>query len=928
MEEPQPDAAAAAAASTAEPAAVALTAAPTTLSPGATAATTAATAQLTDASGKKVSQTCVTCRARKVRCDGRRGICSNCERLGFPCAFDDAEPMAVLPDSASGPSSAPTAAADILSIPRRRARQACQNCHARKARCTGGTPQCDRCRTLGIDCVYRPGKRTRLSPVLSGSTTGEREHHHQLPPVPLPQPTVTPSSQRLERGRSESSEHIEDGMLATGRAQTTGPLPKVSRLGRSRPDHPITDYTSTGLVVPRSCPTEVLEALAMRTFDQFFRHIHHIPTFAFLHRASLMQRYRAGLVDRPLLLALVGITSLMTDLGPGTRELGKQCIAEAEALVLGRLDRPSTLGLQTLVFVIHHRVLSGRFSSAFMLNGVASRFASALRLNHENTRLCFLARESRRRLMWALYMIDSSMANGYADFSLWAYRNDVMNIQLPCNERNFEFDLPQRTEPLQPPPRTPNGSLQPLPDDIGFLALHVRIRSIRGRILQYTKDVTSTLGGNVGGAGGSGAGADTSDGMDMDLEMARSPASVLDTSIDHAAAAMDVASIPRRVAEIAAELDSFAARLPVSFRWSEANVRLRTYSPRLCVFLMTHVWWEQCHCELYRLALVGLQEALPAPYIAQLSRQFPAFVRHCRGQVLDHTSAMVEMFSCLLTLENGVPVTDLDLPICLYQCVRLLFYINRTDADGLPRTTTNDLFVKLANVCTKVLEQTVTTPATIQIRANLQKLMTRGLSTVEPASSSRGTPPAAVHMEAEDDLSTMLQGQLSNGGNLDATSNGNSVAATLSPLLPGMGQRAAAAPGPPLYIQRHQEQQRHQHQHQHQQHPPQYPLQQQQQQQQQPLHLSHQPLQNIPTTPVLFDSFDTRMAAVPTIPQQSPAASVPNTTGVSSVSSPQPSLTTGGAALDAFDLDVDNFGGSDLGGWFSGDWVTNNEFAT
>ncbi|CAK7270238.1 hypothetical protein SEPCBS57363_004004 [Sporothrix epigloea] len=906
MEKPkEPESAAVAAtANPTEPAATAPAAAPSTTSPGSGDTNATTTAQLTDASGKKVSQTCVTCRARKVRCDGRRGICSNCERLGFPCAFDDAEAIAVLLDTSTGPSSAPTAASDILPIPRRRARQACQNCHARKARCTGGTPQCDRCRTLGIECVYRPGKRTRLSPVLSGSFAAEREHHQRLPPLP------PPSSQQLERGRSQSSEHVDDGMHAPGSAQQTTSPSNVTRLGRPRTGHFIPDYASTGLIPPRSCPSEVLEALAMRTFDQFFRHIHHIPTFAFLHRASLMQRYRAGLVDRPLLLALIGITSLMTDLGPGARELGKQCIAEAEALVLGRLDRPSTLGLQTLVFVIHYRVLSGRFSSAFMLHGVASRFASALRLNHENTRLCFLARESRRRLMWALYMIDSSMANGYADFSLWAYRNDVMNIQLPCNERNFEFDLPQRTEPLLPPPRTPNGSLPPLPDDIGFLALHVRIRSIRGRILQYTKDVTSPLGGSSGGGAGSGA----SDGMDMDLEMARSPASVLDTSIDHAAAAIDVASIPRRVAEIAAELDSFAARLPVSFRWSETNVRLRTYSPRLCVFLMTHVWWEQCHCELYRLALVGLQEALPAPYIAQLTRQFPAFVRHCRSQVLDHTRAMVEIFSCLLTLENGVPVTDLDLPICLYQCVRLMFYMSRTDSDGLPRSAANDLFLKLAGVCSRVLEQTVTTPATIQIRANLQKLITRGLSTAELAPSSRGTPPGVVHTEAEDDLSTMLQGQLSNGGNMDATRNGNSIARTLSPLLPGLLQRASSSSGQTLYAQRQQEQ--------HQQHSPQYPL------QQQPLpRLSHQPLQNLPSTPVLFESFDTRMTTVPTIPQHSPVASAP-TTGASSVSSPQPSLATGGAALDAFDLDVDNFGETDLGGWFSGDWATNTEFAT
>ncbi|EPE02834.1 nitrate assimilation regulatory protein [Ophiostoma piceae UAMH 11346] len=862
------------------------------------------TSSINNGTPKKVSQTCVTCRARKVRCDGRRNICSNCERLGFPCSFDDTPGIGLfdgsngatsgsgigasgaaggavagaglLSDSVAAPTTSIniTSSADLLqSIPRRRARQACQNCHARKARCTGGTPQCDRCRSLGIECVYRPGKRTRLSPV-SGSIAGDNltssnaMNNYNSNNGNNTTGHMGHRDDRYERGLSESSDHADVTMtgIAHGPAQASIPMGSAASASGLAALAGVSVAAggleaSASSLATRSVPSEVLEALAMRTFDQFFRHIHHIPTFAFLHRASLMQRYRAGLVDRPLLLALVGITSLMTDLGQGTRELGKQCIAEAEALVLSRLDRPSTLGLQALVFVIHYRVLSGRFSSAFMLHGVASRFASALRLNHENTRLCFLARESRRRLMWALYMIDSSMANGYADFSLWAYRSDdAMNIQLPCNERNFEFDLPERTESLRPPPRSPGGELPPLPDDIGFLALHVRIRSLRGRVLQFTKDVTSSS------------------------KMALS----------------DIASIPARCAEIADELDSFAARLPVSFRWSEGNVRLRTYSPRLCVFLMTHVWWEQCHCELYRLGLVGLQEALPSLTIAQVNLQYPSFVQHCRDQVLEHASAMAEMFRLLLTLDNGVPVTDLDLPICLYQCVRLLFYVSRGDG-GVP----HDSFLELAGVCTQVLARTVMTPATVQIRANLEKLMAQGLS-IEIAPSGRSTPDI-VQMETEDDISGLLQparaahggGGGGGGGRMPQTSPGSVLR---------INRRAAAAEGFNAGLS---------------------------------MGLNGNGSPANAANAVMFDTFDipggldtnannnnTNTGGVTGQGQtQSGAATTPvnANTGTTADSSPQP---TAESALDAFDLDVDNFGATDLGGWFSGDWVTNNEFAT
>ena len=102
--------------------------------------------------GKKSSKTCCTCRARKVRCDGRRSICSNCERLGFTCSYDEssAEAGGIGPDGITN-----------FALPRRRVRHACVNCHTRKARCSGTTPKCVRCLIQGLQCVYRPTKRTR-----------------------------------------------------------------------------------------------------------------------------------------------------------------------------------------------------------------------------------------------------------------------------------------------------------------------------------------------------------------------------------------------------------------------------------------------------------------------------------------------------------------------------------------------------------------------------------------------------------------------------------------------------------------------------------------------------------------------------------------------------------------------------------------------
>jgi hypothetical protein len=552
-------------------------------------------ANLDVAAPKRISKTCVTCRARKVRCDGRRDICTNCERLGFACSYTDGHGAAVRGGLAAG------------LIPRKRARQACTACHARKAKCSGTLPRCDRCRLQGLDCEYKASKRPSMG--AAGMTSPRSASHDD----PASEDTASPAAFHSD---------------------------------------------------------EQLEAVAQRTFDAFFAVVHHIPGFTFLHRASLMQRYHAGLVDRPLLLALVGITSLLSDLGPGLREYGDRCVAEAEERVLAEIDRPSTLRLQALMLVIKHRILSRRFSSGLMLFSVASRFASALRLNHEAPKLCFLAQESRRRLMWAMYVTDVGISGGIPDFSLWANRPEAIRVQLPCNERNFEYDLPETTEPLVPV-AGPDGNPPPLPDDVGFLALHIRVCWLRSRVLMYTKPLPNNY----------------------------TPA--------------DLEELPQRVAALEEDLRQFAARLPASFRWSEPNVRLRAYSPRLCVYLMTHVWWEMCHCELYRVVLAGLPDGLPANAIVRLD---PGFVAACRRKAYEHARAMADMFGVLLTMDNGVPVTDLDLPVCVYWCARMLLYGLETSAEEL--AITKEGVVEMMRVCRMVLDGGVETPAGIGIVSN------------------------------------------------------------------------------------------------------------------------------------------------------------------------------------------------------------------
>ncbi|KAK1585912.1 uncharacterized protein LY79DRAFT_517975 [Colletotrichum navitas] len=627
----------------------------TTVTASASAAAVGASLSVSPKPTKRSSATtCVTCRARKVRCDGRRDVCSNCERLGFSCTYEDST------SDANGLAAAPT-----FPLPRRRVRQACQSCHSRKARCSGHTPACDRCRAQGIECVYRASKRTRLGI----NPPGRGDHGDQIIRSPTSSTSVTATHRDQPNRRSLSREEAVHDSDAAGPDVVTSNTPSTFNH-----DLPV--------------PDPQFESLISRALDNFFRHVHHIPMLSFLHRASLMQRHHAGGLDRPLLLALIGITSVLTDLGPGTRDYGEKCVQESESLILKSLENASTIKVQTLALIIKYRILTRRFSSAFMLAATAARFATALRLNYENPDLCFLAQESRRRLMWALFMIDQGMAGGYRDLTLWT--PETIHISLPCNERDFEFDLaPPSLRPLIPSPDESEN------DDIGSLALHVRILWLRGRILKFARRASNCSHEDLG-------------------------------------------RLQEQLEAFAKELADFAERLPVSFRWSDNSLRLRAYSPRLCVFIMIHVWWRQCNCDLFRIGLVGLRDSLSRSTSERLG---PGFIARCQRQCFEHAMEMSNMFASIKQLDH-YPVADLDMPVCAYQCIRMLYYIYHLNADEYGLTP--DTLRKKASVCLDVTKGCCSGTAAVSIQADLQRLMDHGLSI-------QATPSRLLSEEPPDD---------------------------------------------------------------------------------------------------------------------------------------------------------------------------------
>jgi hypothetical protein len=111
-----------------------------------------------------------------------------------------------------------------------------------------------------------------------------------------------------------------------------------------------------------------------------------------------------------------------------------------------------------------------------MLAALAARTAVALRLNYEHSALPYVAQEARRRLYWALYLLDDYFCVGLREFELCP--EETIYLQLPCREEVFEAGQKCQT-----------GTLQPSPSDdvvaMGLRGTAIRLTSARRAIMRY-----------------------------------------------------------------------------------------------------------------------------------------------------------------------------------------------------------------------------------------------------------------------------------------------------------------------------------------------------------------------------------------------------------------------------------------------------------
>ena len=243
------------------------------------------------------------------------------------------------------------------------------------------------------------------------------------------------------------------------------PSPSTATLG-SQHDSPARVSDSGQQESP---PDDAVRSLVEMYFDRLYP----LASYSFLHKATVIQRCRDRTIDRALKLAICAITAMFFSKYKEERDAWAQ---ESERIILDRLERPSIFHIQASLLVIRYRAGVGQFPRAFIMAGLAARWAVALRLNYEHSTLSPVAQEVRRRTFWSLYLLEDSFCVGLKEFEL--FDPDTIHLQLPCEDEDFSEERPVSTGYLQA-----GKGLEP--EVMGSRAAFVRLAFIRRSIMRY-----------------------------------------------------------------------------------------------------------------------------------------------------------------------------------------------------------------------------------------------------------------------------------------------------------------------------------------------------------------------------------------------------------------------------------------------------------
>ncbi|KAM0211076.1 hypothetical protein ACHAQD_010406 [Fusarium lateritium] len=443
-----------------------------------------------------------------------------------------------------------------------------------KVRCSGDTPQCTNCQRRNKQCTY--------ASKAGSSTTEATSSRDDSSSASTSQATVSPEIQRSSIASSSQSDALS---------------PAVEENIRS-----LSDELVIGLV------------------SLYFERLYALPSYSFLHQATVVQRCRDKSIDRALQLAICSITAIHFDKYQDERDGWAQ---EAERLILERLEEPSIFKIQSSLLLIRHRAAIGQFPRAFIMAGLAARWAAALRLNYEHSKLSPVAQEVRRRTFWSLYLLEDSFCVGLKEFEL--FDPEIIYLQLPCEDEDFNQEKHVATGYLQP-----GKGLEP--EVLGPRAAFVRLSSVRRAIIRFNRRIS----------------------------MKEVNTSELFSSIER----------------FQNDLLRLKTKLSPQDQYPPSNLGNTHLSPQ---YITMHMSWHQCHCDLYRIFITEFPESTPHASIDCISVSEKASMKE---RCISHAEQMVNILSDFVQHKEEKTMLEFDAAICAYHSARLLLFGAYTGRDN------------------------------------------------------------------------------------------------------------------------------------------------------------------------------------------------------------------------------------------------------
>ncbi|KAG6047600.1 hypothetical protein E4U39_000288 [Claviceps sp. Clav50 group G5] len=673
---------------------------------------------------------CRVCRARKVRCDGRPDGCRNCERLQLECVADDGSKRRGMSTSLSF----------SVSMRRLRTYRSCQSCRLSKTKCDGNRPKCSRCAAKLAQCVYNGGPAPRWTRNLDKpkriSMEAEEEAQEKdgnateryettVTEVPQTAPVLShgdDSDASVREASLECSDQVHDKppILSDARSMAVAASQSLSDSDskESLASHPLAWLVSPSL--PRSSNLR-------RVVEQYFANVHPLRCFAFVHKPSFMRQLDSGLSsdDESALLHIIcahGAKFLVLaevqeehDASPLFQDVGNEWAKRAEYLMLANFGKISVQRLMTAILLHDFHFRLGEYGQALMISGLAVRMAHALKINTEFDPdiLCtqvdtaapsVASRESRRRLMWACYVLDAWAGSGVDQLTL--LRENDIKIQLPSNERNFGLRIPSVTETLGvghvlqflPPavvPRRPAANM-------GIMAYYIRVVALWKRIVRY---------------------------------------------VNHFHAASPPPWKPDSLfAALEADLHLWRQELPDFVDYTAETIYARLDSNQLGALVLMHCTYHHNYLELYKLTMPDLFK-LPKPLAFPPEHQ--DFLQTAQANCYYHARQIAGILA--KAAEHGSRLlSDSLLPFFVYDSSRLMLYYvarlldpNRPDAEARMRDA-----VKAVGSNSRVLRMM---SALFPIAQSLSATMERWLSKIQ-AHQSVAQGNVLMNLKSDDQL--------------------------------------------------------------------------------------------------------------------------------------------------------------------------------